>query len=614
LPQAEDGRNAYDASEVANGMNGKRHLWLRLGIVSILPGILLAMFYPALRGSSEMSDYEWLAVLFRFLIFAPVCFLTLGMFALFSKWFLRFCRWPFTWRNLKLGMIVLAALALLTVLFYGEEDWRGKRAWEKCKRDLQAKGEVLDWSKFIPAPVPDAQNFALTSIVASCYGRILDRNGRRLESKNTNVVNRLEMNFYSSQRAVPADITNNWQKGTAINLNAWQEYFRAPVDTNFLNWPPAATNEFTVTPEPQSPAADVLLALSKYDSAIEELRQASRLPYSRFPLNYDAPLPGEILLPHLQSLRFCAGVLRLRAVAELQNGQNEKAFDDVKLALFLANSIHGEPCDFSQLARAAIVGYAIQPIWEGLAGHKWTEAQLEEIERELAGLDFLSDYDFVVRSERAKDLQLIDHERRTHNAEVSPNLWGDESHDFRTRMMSLYYYSFPSGWFYQNDITLALAFQQSVRTGSEVEKQILPPQIAQRIGNVLGEAYFHRRSPYYFYLPMLFPAFGTTARTFAFRQASIDMARTACALERYRLANSVCPETLDALAPRFIEKLPHDIINGQPLHYHQIDDGKFLLYSVGWNETDDGGVVVLSTGGRVVEIANGDWVWQYPAK
>ncbi len=92
------------------------------------------------------------------------------------------------------------------------------------------------------------------------------------------------------------------------------------------------------------------------------------------------------------------------------------------------------------------------------------------------------------------------------------------------------------------------------------------------------------------------------------------MARTACALERYRLANSVCPETLDALAPRFIEKLPHDIINGQPLHYHQIDDGKFLLYSVGWNETDDGGVVVLSTGGRVVEIANGDWVWQYPAK
>jgi hypothetical protein len=241
------------------------------------------------------------------------------------------------------------------------------------------------------------------------------------------------------------------------------------VDTNCLNWPPAATNEFTVAPEPQSPAADVLLALSKYDQVIEELRQASRLPYSRFPLNYDAPLPGEILLPHLQSLKFCAGVLRLRAAAELQNGQNEKAFGDVKLALFLANSIHKEPSYVSQLARANIVGNVIQPIWEGLAGHKWKQAQLVEIERELAGLDFLSDYDFVVRSERAMDLQLVDHERLTHNAEVSPG-WDDESNDFRSRIMLLYYHSFPSGWFYQNDITLARAFQQSVRTDSEVKK------------------------------------------------------------------------------------------------------------------------------------------------
>ena len=563
-----------------------------------------------------MSDYEWPAVLFHFLIFTPVCFTALWLLALLFKcnWFLCFCRRPFTWRNLKRGLIAIAAIALLTVLFYGEEDWRGKRAWEKCERDLEAKGEVLEWSKFIPQPVLDTQNFALTPIVASCYNRILDKNGNRIEPQNPNVVNRLEMNFYSSQRTAPADVTNNWQKGTAINLKAWQGYFRAPVDTNYLNWSQAATNEFTVAPELQSPAVDVLLALNKYDSAIEELRQASRLPQSRFPLNYDEPLPQEILLPHLGSLKFCADVLRLRAVAELQNGQNEKALDDVKLALFLANSIHNEPVEISQRVRASIIGNAIQPIWEGLAGHKWTETQLEEIARELAGLDFLSDYDFVVRSERAMDLQLIDHERRTHNAEVSPNLWGEESCDFRTRMMLLYYYSFPSGWFYQNDITLARAFQQSLRTEIEVKGQFFSPQIEQRIGNVRSEAYFHYRSPYYFYFPMIFPDFGKTARTFAFRQASVDMARTACALERYRLANGVYPEALNALAPQFIEKLPHDVINGQPLHYRRMDDGKFLLYSVGWNEKDDGGVVVLSTGGRVVETANGDWVWQYPAK
>jgi hypothetical protein len=86
-------------------------------------------------------------------------------------------------------------------------------------------------------------------------------------------------------------------------------------------------------------------------------------------------------------------------------------------------------------------------------------------------------------------------------------------------------------------------------------------------------------------------------------------------LERYRLAHGEYPETLDALAPQFIEKVPHDIINGKPLHYRRTDDGKFVLYSVGWNGTDDGGQIVFAKGSvKVVDREKGDWVWQYPAK
>jgi hypothetical protein len=48
--------------------------------------------------------------------------------------------------------------------------------------------------------------------------------------------------------------------------------------------------------------------------------------------------------------------------------------------------------------------------------------------------------------------------------------------------------------------------------------------------------------------------------------------------------------------------LPHDIIGGQPLKYQQTD-GQFLLYSVGWNETDDGGQFNHS-------YDQADWVWQ----
>jgi hypothetical protein len=109
---------------------------------------------------------------------------------------------------------------------------------------------------------------------------------------------------------------------------------------------------------------------------------------------------------------------------------------------------------------------------------------------------------------------------------------------------------------------------------------------------------------------MTFPAYSKVIARFAITQSQVDMARVACALERFRLVQGRYPETLDALAPQFIEKLPHDIINGQPLHYRRTADGKFILYSVGWNETDDGGKVEFTKTGRV-DIEKGDWVWKY---
>jgi hypothetical protein len=71
------------------------------------------------------------------------------------------------------------------------------------------------------------------------------------------------------------------------------------------------------------------------------------------------------------------------------------------------------------------------------------------------------------------------------------------------------------------------------------------------------------------------------------------------------------PEGLDTLAPQFIAKVPHDPIGDQPLHYRTTDDGQLVLYSVGWNEKDDGGTVSLTSSGSV-DLDGGDWVWRYP--
>ena len=98
-----------------------------------------------------------------------------------------------------------------------------------------------------------------------------------------------------------------------------------------------------MAPQPQSPEADVLLALSKYDSAIEELRQASRRPFFQFPLRDRPETTNEFSEPILYPLMECVSVLRLRAVAELENGRSEKALEDVKFILYLANLGRLEP-------------------------------------------------------------------------------------------------------------------------------------------------------------------------------------------------------------------------------------------------------------------------------
>src|ERR1035437_1793862 len=98
----------------------------------------------------------------------------------------------FSRRTLGRICVVLAALGTLIALVCAEEDWRGKLAWQKYKRQLEAQGERLDWKDYMPPPVPDAQNFAMTPFLAP----ILDFNPRpRPEGqslwRDTNAYNRI---------------------------------------------------------------------------------------------------------------------------------------------------------------------------------------------------------------------------------------------------------------------------------------------------------------------------------------------------------------------------------------------------------------------------------------
>ena len=54
------------------------------------------------------------------------------------------------WRISRWILITLAGLATLIALFYAEEDWRGKRAWENYKHAAVARGERFDVASVVP--------------------------------------------------------------------------------------------------------------------------------------------------------------------------------------------------------------------------------------------------------------------------------------------------------------------------------------------------------------------------------------------------------------------------------------------------------------------------------
>jgi len=117
-----------------------------------------------------------------------------------------------------------------------------------------------------------------------------------------------------------------------------------------------------------------------------------------------------------------------------------------------------------------------------------------------------------------------------------------------------------------------------------------------------------------FFCGFLLPALSHSVQKFAFAQTGADAAALACGIERYRLTHGQFPESLGALVPEIISQLPHDILNGQPLKYRRTADGQYLLYSVGWNETDDGGVLALKPQSESIDQAAGDWVWHLPVE
>jgi hypothetical protein len=516
--------------------------------------------------------------------------------------------WLHSWRYLFL----VIGLAGLVLLFYQEENWRGSRAWEKYKQQMIAKGERFDPAAFIPPRVADDDNFAMTPALAPMF-EFIPGTQRWANSNGPALFSDLKAKYVAAAEQIKSSSearVNSWIPGRT-DLGAWATAFSAP--TNHRHHKKALA---PVTLTSSETASRVLAGVADLDPVLDELRMASKRPKSRFNLRYEQENPAEILLPHLAQLKSLCQVLQLRACAELASGRTADALNDIDLMFYLIDATRDEPILITHLVRMAELQLAFQPLAEGMGS--WSEPQLLALQTRLQLFDFCSDVKRALEAERTLfGGGIFDYIRRSSNRarlieQFERSGPGNDYGNDSLWPVAPLLVAAPTGWFYLEQLNLSREFDQYLLPLIDLNNRLIKPEAAQsaethsadlNAGSPVSRFLHHR-----LFAGMLLPAVSKISQKAAYGQTAADTAVLACALERYRLEHGQLPDSLEKLAPQFITALPHDLITGKPLIYRPNSDGHYLLYSVGWNEKDDGGIPGKNKNAEA-EHPDGDWVW-----
>ncbi|MDB6027187.1 MAG: hypothetical protein JWM68_3410 [Verrucomicrobiales bacterium] len=399
----------------------------------------------------------------------------------------------------------------------------------------------------------------------------------------------------------PAKVSARWDDLTAREaLESLLEMQSFVMTTN-------VDGHFEITFHPRT-AADILEDLEQFDADFKEIYEACARPKAKFDSDYKNVSRREF--PNMSPLRAIAQSLGLRASVQLALNKNEEALRDIQTCIRLADCFTNEPTLVGGMMRVAFDGIIIVPIWEGLAARRWNEKQLSELQQALDRIDLLSSTIRSIRGTRAYETLI---NLGISPEEVSKSLdyaWLDESEKQSRNLKRLAIPCVPRGWIYQNIALMNRLSQENNIDVIDLNQSVISPSKVEA-GKKRTEAAFKVIRPGNFLASIAFGEFSRALRSMAQNQIQINEAVIACALERHRLVHGSFPETLEALAPKFLTKIPHDIINGQPLKYRRTDDGQYILYSVAWDEKDDDARPMPQTWNGT---ETGDWAWRFPAK
>lgn len=323
-------------------------------------------------------------------------------------------------------------------------------------------------------------------------------------------------------------------------------------------------------PRPAEPlVADLSESLERYiqtnSQALKSLHEAAAVAECRYPI--DLSQGQAVLMTHISDVRDGCLLLCLEAVYCAEHGNPNGAAGAAEASLHIARSLDREPTLISHMVRTWGPVWTTSALERVLNWVELTEGQLAALYRNFRDIPATDGAVRALAGSRCMSLTFFENpqavDRRFFNKLPPVGLL--EAY----RALGL---SAREGAIFLDYMDECLRIAQLPAWQRPSATQTLEADLRSRRGVFLRDV----------------TQTATAIRREVQCVAQVEVAATALAVERYRLAHQRLPETLDQLVPAYVTAVPADPFDGAPLRYKRLDRG-FLVYSVGEDGRDDGG-------------------------
>ncbi|MCP4593174.1 MAG: hypothetical protein GY842_20755 [bacterium] len=302
---------------------------------------------------------------------------------------------------------------------------------------------------------------------------------------------------------------------------------------------------------------------------VEQLRGIIEYPDGRFPFEMpDDPLEA-LDPPERSGVRKAAKVLALDVLLRALDGETESAAVGVEAMLNLAAYIEHSGTLMSTLVFMACDSQAVTALERALSTGVCGDTVLMHLAGVFGERERSDAMQWGMWGERAVLLAMFDQVQYGRasggglpatrlNMPRSYRIWADFD---RAKMLSL-----------------MRQFVQLARTPPERMSPI-SAQLEQEASGL---------SDFYFMTTLLMPSYERAFVIWVRAIAELRCARSALAVERYRLAHGRWPDSLEGLVPEFLEAVPLDPFDGKSLRYLVTED-MVTVYSLNDDGVDDSG-------------------------